>query len=878
MRIVRPLARGVGERLRGRRRETSVLILFAAWSALVFAIGAATQKSGFYGIAVRPLLEAGLNGPLIWARAQLSNPPHLEIDIKFDDFRKLAFQRERALENQSLFAADDGFVPATIRSGDENVQVKLRLKGDSVAHLQGEKWSFRVEVKGDHTLRGLQRFSLQHPATRNYLDEWVFHRALLREGVLGLRYEFVDLTLNGKNLGIYAVEEHFEKQLVEQKRRRDGPLLRFDEELLWRELHDQTLAAGAPVMTSGYGAYEASAIDGFKTGQTLADPAAREAYLHGVQLLESFRRGERRTSEVFDAKLLAKYFAVSDLMGAEHGTRWHNMRFYFNPVTLRLEPIGFDAESTQLMAPSGAEEIGRDINGRIVVDARPFRTKLFADRDFFALYMAELERVAAPGYVDELLRDLQPDLDQALQIVQREFPQVEVPVALMRRNQAYLQSLLEPVAGIRANQVKFADGRLDFEVGNLQIFPVEILGIEIPASDSTPARSVDLPAPLRMEARRYGELVHFEKASLELPADVKEPGEIQVRWRLFGTEHVQEAKLTPYSPFAPDGATIDAAHRPANLDRFPFVQVDTAAGIATIVAGSWVLDEDLIAPPGLVLRAGPGTRVDLRHGAKIISRSPLSWRGSAEAPIEVFSSDSTGQGVIVLQAGGESVVEHAIFRGLRPVDEKGWTLTGAVTFYESPVTVIASEFAGNPAEDALNVVRSRVRVDGSIFRDTLSDAFDCDFCDAEVTNSRFYDLTNDAIDVSGSTANLDNIEIERAGDKGISAGEASNVTANRVTVIAANVGVASKDRSTLTVHDLTLHDCKWGIAAFQKKPEYGPATVHITGFLIEEPAPGNLIQAGSLVVVDGVELPASDQQNIRKILYGEPPAPVAAQH
>ncbi len=876
MRIVRPRTRGVLERLRGARREIFILALLAAWSGLVFSIGAATHATGFYGIAVRPLLERGLAAPMIWARAHFTTPPRIEIDVKFDEFQKLAFQREHALEQNALFAGSEDYVPATIRSGDEDVKVKLRLKGDTVQHLQGEKWSFRVDVKGEHTLRGLQRFSLQHPATRNYLDEWIFHRALLREGVLGLRYEFVDLTLNGKHLGIYALEEHFEKQLVEQKRRRDGPLLRFDEELMWREIHDQVMPIEGWITSSGYGAYEASSVDGFKTSETLADPDARKSYLHAVQMLESFRRGELRTSEVFDAKLLARFFALTDLMGAEHGSRWHNMRFYFNPVTLRLEPIGFDAESTRLGAPSGTEELVRDLNGRTVVEARPFRAKLFADRDFFALYMAELERVAEPSYLDDLLRDLAPDLEEALRIVQREFPQIEVPVALLRRNQSYLRSLLQPIAGVRANTVRLANGELALEVGNLQMFPVEVLGVEIPASDAGPARFVALPAPLPLDPRHYGELVRFEKASVALPADVTTADGLQVRWRLFGSANPQTAQLSPYSPFAATGEMIDAAHKPANLERFPFVAVDIAAGTATIAAGSWVLAEDFIAPPGLVLRAGPGTRLDLQHGAKIISRSPLDWRASAERPIEVFSSDATGQGVIVLQAGGESVVEHVIFRGLRAVNETGWSLTGAVTFYESPVTVIASEFAGNPAEDALNVIRSRVRVDASVFRDTLSDAFDCDFCDAAVTNSQFYDLTNDAIDVSGSVANLDNIRVERAGDKGISVGEASDVTANRVTVVSANVGVASKDRSTLTVHDLTLRACNWGIAAFQKKPEYGPATVRVTGFLIEEMTSDNLIQVGSQVTVDGVRLPASDEQNIQKILYGQT-APVAAQ-
>lgn len=851
------------------RRGRIGIVLFAGWSLLAFAIGGATHATGFFGIFVRPLIEGGIQAPARWVRARLATPTRLEIDLGFKELRKLSLQRERALEQQALFASDADTVDATIRSGDENVRVALRLKGDSAAHLQGEKWSFRVDVKGGQTLLGLERFSLQHPVARNYLAEWIYHRALLREDVLGLRYEFVDLTLNGKPLGIYALEEHFEKQLVEQRRRRAGPLLRFDEELMWRQLHEQAQPFGNPAM-SGYGAYEASAIDGFNTTQTLAEPAERELYVYAVRLLEGFRRGELRTSELFDVKRLATYFALTDLLGAEHGARWHNLRFYFNPVTLRLEPIGFDGECKELAFPSGGLQlVDRDPSGRLYPQERRFHTALFADRDFQRAYMSELERVAAPGYLASLRADLAADLEQAERIVQREFPQVVAPYALLERNQRLLRSWLDPFAGVRAQLAGVENAELTLALGNLQSLPVEVLGVTLPAQGSAPEQRADLAAPLVLEPRRVAELVDFQTARFAMASAPQhdELDRMEVRWRLLGTQRERVTPLVPYSPLPVGAPLSDATRRPANLEEFPFVTVTEVD--ATIEPGAWVLEHDLIVPPGLVLRAGPGTRLDLLRGAKILSRSPLAWHGADGAPIEVVSTDATGQGLIVLGAGGESVLEHVSFRGLRAVNEKGWALTGAVTFYESPVQIVASEFAGNVAEDALNVVRSEVRIDESVFRDASSDAFDCDFCEVVVTDTRFERLVNDAIDVSGSTATVDNVTVERAGDKGISVGEASDLEARRILVIGSNVGIASKDRSTLTAQDVTVRDCRFGIAAFQKKPEFGPSSVRIHGFH-GEPAPvRHLVQAGSTAEVDGVELPASDDQNIHEILYGE---------
>ena len=103
----------------------------------------------------------------------------------------------------------------------------MRLKGDWTDHLFGDKWSFRIKVKGDNTLFGMKQFSIHHPRARNFIYEWLYHQALKREGVLSLRYDFIEVTLNGKNLGVYALEEHFEKRLIEHNQYREGPIIKF---------------------------------------------------------------------------------------------------------------------------------------------------------------------------------------------------------------------------------------------------------------------------------------------------------------------------------------------------------------------------------------------------------------------------------------------------------------------------------------------------------------------------------------------------------------------------------------------------------------------------------------------------------------------------
>ncbi|MBT4790867.1 MAG: hypothetical protein HON90_04800, partial [Halobacteriovoraceae bacterium] len=157
----------------------------------------------------------------------------LEIHINDSAYKKLELFRNKALKNGVLDKSLKQYVKGTITYNGVEIPIKLRLKGDWVDHLRGEKWSFRIKVSGDNAYQGLKSFSIQSPHTRSFLHEWFMHQVYLREGVLTTRYEFVPVIVNGKQMGVYALEEHFDKQLVEDKGKREGPFIKFNEEGVW---------------------------------------------------------------------------------------------------------------------------------------------------------------------------------------------------------------------------------------------------------------------------------------------------------------------------------------------------------------------------------------------------------------------------------------------------------------------------------------------------------------------------------------------------------------------------------------------------------------------------------------------------------------------
>lgn len=848
----------------------------AAFAMLLVGLGAWLRGAGWFGAAKSALSDAVRGAPNAWS-ALWTSAPRVTLDIKHKHLQQLADKRAESLRLGHLFARDSDLVPASIHLRDGEVTegplaARIRLKGDIVDPEVGAKWPLRVSIRGEHTLRGMKRFSLHDPSARNFAGEWVYHRALLREGVIALRYEFVGLTVNGKDMGIYALEEHFDRRLVEHNERRAGPIVRFNEDTFWQEKVHQELPFPR-AQPSGSGSYSSAEVDGFRTGTALADPALRAQFLQAAGRLERFRAGELATSDVFDVPVLARYFAVTDLLGAEHGARWHNARFYFDPVTGLLQPIGFDGNAGQPIAGlCGLLEgawLGWDAEAGGRVPANRYYARLFADREFFAAYVRELARVSRPEYVAQLMAELAGDLGTAVAVLHKEFPAYAFEPGTLAENAAYIRSVLAPVRPMHAYARAVAGGRVEIEAGAIQGLPVELRGVRL--GDVR----VDFDGPRLLPGRLPDRPVEYVRVVVDLPAlpavaaGAPDPiAALQCRHALFGLEDERWEPVLPWPRTPPWTLTDGPLPAPSALPELPFLAVDDERRRIHVRPGDHVVAEDLVVPRGYVLVCGEGTAIDLVRSAVILSRSPVEFTGTPDNPVTIHSSDGTGQGLVVLGAAGRSTISDVHFRGLRAVDRPGWTLTGAVTFYESDVDVHSCRFEHVRAEDALNLVRSEFRLEHSSFEDVGSDALDVDFCGpGRIVSCTFVDCGNDGIDTSGSVVEIEDVEVTNCGDKAVSAGESSDVTVRGLRVADTEIAVTSKDLSRLELFEPRLVRCKIGFCAYQKKPEFGPSSIVAHGEVLEAVEIPYLIEHGS-TMMRGSRPVASSRAKVAEILYG----------
>ncbi|MEL7222895.1 MAG: CotH kinase family protein, partial [Bacteroidota bacterium] len=169
----------------------------------------------------------------LWKESAIK-PRQLKLSIPEKAMQQLSDKRYEALGKGLLITNDDDWVKAELETDkNQKLDVKLRLKGDWLDHLRGNKWSYRIKLKGSDAWDGMQTFSLHSPVARYHLHEWLLHKWWKTQDVLTPRYDFVELLVNGESRGIYAFEEHFQKQLVESQERREGPIVKFSEEGFW---------------------------------------------------------------------------------------------------------------------------------------------------------------------------------------------------------------------------------------------------------------------------------------------------------------------------------------------------------------------------------------------------------------------------------------------------------------------------------------------------------------------------------------------------------------------------------------------------------------------------------------------------------------------
>ena len=660
----------------------------------------------WFGVGSGTGLPETLEGPFAEPSAtEQPLPPspleQIRITVAEGDARILQSVRDQALRDGLITIRD--VVPATVRVRDKEVPAQIRIKGDWTDHVETDKWSFRIEV--EDSVLGMRRFSIQNANTRTYTLEWLFLEFARRTGVLAPRSMFVDVVVNNNRMGVYQLEEHFTKEMLESQGRRDGPIVHFDEDPVWstflkfRQFY--TEHERGPVLVAQAREAWIAEVDAFdekrltrvdELNQRLhrALDQLRDAQRILIQNLSDEQDLLKREAladlqgqtidDLFDTEKLARLLALCSLFDAKHGLAQHQWRFYHDPMLDRLEPIAFD----MTWGPGTSRTTELAIFDPSVKD-------YLRSRRYYEEVFHSLARLSEPGFLEGLLEDVRADYERfsGALAAEGELPdwcRFDVISSAMKERRAHFRRLLSPTDIAMFSCTVYEDeeaetprevgltqeldtvpGTLEVEAWAITLLPVTVEsfrfsnGTEVTAAESVVDKkhlrddgTVVLPRegqhvtfrfPLDKRLEYLRQVQGFKQAIREQTEPDKNI-KVQIS-AVYRPITASESRVTPLylrrlaSPLNLSERRPPQPEMIAALDQHEFLAYDVGTDRLSVRPGEWEVDGDLLIPDGQVLYMTGGTTLRFQPGAVVLTTAPLQWVGTQTQEILLEPTDES---------------------------------------------------------------------------------------------------------------------------------------------------------------------------------------------------------------------------------------------
>lgn len=798
----------------------------------------------------------------------------LHLNIPFKNFQKIQSKRLEAIENKRLVRTDDDFVKAEISiNGKEQIPCQLRLKGHLSDHWSGDKFSLRVNLKKNNLINGMSTFSIQDPATRSDTLEWAFLTNLKKEGCISIRYYFVNLIINGKKMGIYALEEHFSKEMVEANQRRLGVIGYFDDYFFWKK-YPPTFHKNI----SWQSIYLSAEPKVRETKKLELNPSLNVQAHSTIKLMQALKEKELPASKILDHEETGKFLAITRLWSTNHGLGIDDINFYFNPVTSLLEPIGFDGQSGAVpmecfFSSNVNPWVKYALEDSKIAKSYTFYLNKFSDYEYLLKLKSNLikeESNYRKLLLAEMLWEEPIQIWKDPKLINNYDPWEE----LFKRADQIKKELSEDNLTSGYANIDSNSSELCLFIRNTTTQPVELKNIkvgekvlnhdEIMTSNSNSsyfqAREKTFVLPPLMEQQEIKpKFIRLTLGKYKL----NKPEIIEVECRLWGLDKGTDTILYSVETLSFDSDLLPLSSPELQLNGLDFNLLDNKI---TIEEGNYSVEKNIYIPSGYIVSIDKGTTLNFFQGTTFVSESPILALGTEEKNIEFKSFSENWSGVLLYNTSAYSKFKWLNISDVSGVGKasnqngqeiNGWNMTGGITAYKSPIEFENCHFKNFQTEDALNIISSTFTLNKCTFVNLYSDAFDGDFVTGNLKQCVFKDVNGDGVDFSGSLVMVEKCVFKNIKDKAISVGENSSVNINSCSIDSVSYGVVSKDLSETIVASGTkiTNASNAAFAAFQKKETFGPASISVFNTNIMSCNKRFLIQNGSIGKLDGELLP-----------------------
>jgi len=737
--------------------------------------------------------------------------PTIYLDIKFKNFERLLEDRKLAIEAKHAILIDFQEVKADLIIDGITKKTKISLKGLLNTHwMTKRRMSLKIKVLDDETVLGFKEFSIQRPRERQWPYNFVFENISNKLNLLSTDSKLLKVIVNGEEWGVMLAEESIGKIYLENQQKLNSLIFKFGDPREWFEgWSEDSLEL--------YRGSDPSLI--FKIYNQKKFLRNDPQFSIREQISYVLNQRERHAEDLFSKEQMAEAFTLSALWGNFHNLLNNNTAYYFNPYTLKLEPIlrdqyGFEVisskENIQQWPPPyqflmSLENSNKDY---LTDFANNYKREIsFIDEKFFdAKKLFPIDQLKKTDILSENLNIFlnskenffEFDLNNYLQILPNGTLLDKYQIESLKRfkNKNYIISLNQ--------SSRFADLVYirHFTNGKLKIYNL--------VPDNLLIEQIELD----------GNIIINHPLKIENYLTSAEPLTIQTEY--LG---VQDNKFVVHAKYknikyksSNDLSLIEDVENPLKISNIPrFFHQDGDGWV--VKSGSWNVDDKIFIKGNV--RINDGVQLNFAEGASLIIEGSLNAIGTKESPIVLKGVKDSWRGLYVFNSKEESVLKNITFKNTTGILDGILQLTGGVVFYNTKVIMENTNFENTMAEDALNIINSKYNLQNLSFQESRSDAFDSDYSEGFINSISFKNIGGDALDFSGSNVKVENFYAENVRDKAISVGESSKVDINNISVKDIGVAIASKDGSVTFASNCYVEDFK--LSAFMtyiKKNNY----------------------------------------------------------
>ena len=786
-----------------------------------------------------------------------SKLPAYYITLAEDDIQQLNSDLPRSGREQYI----TGFIRKGLDS--EPIKAEFRYRGGMPNHWLYEQKSFRVKLPKYTTLDGVQRFNLINPPDASICRDCISYDLARQYNLLTPEYHPIRLFLNNEYRGVYIYLSQVDESFLRKNQRMPGSL--YDGDLLYGDVvrgNKLVFAAYSEVNKEGDNLLW---TDPMVWGKSGARNREQEKDRRDLQRFLEVINSEdpatfyRQFRYLFNAEKFYALFALDNYFGTHHRDLAHNHKLYFDPYQGQFEPIAWDLRYWN-------SALNKDTSTYPLLTQVALNPILEFERDQYAYQMlnnhpADEIVTQFQQYADTILPDLQADIYRDRVIDQSALKtQHAVPLTLIDFDIAIKRD-----SGILKRRYKILQAIYASQQLRYQIHSESTAGFNLrfAVSGNSPA-DIDLSKFIQSSGtpRFYRDLNHDglpqPEEQMASPLDRLYPGRRHEKANHLTSKDRRQRGDTILVPatLTYDYIILNASPKRESVEgnnaitgqptKVTEIEIEAEPEEPADSVHPWLLPDQLAPPPSPITLSGvipvqgkqvfdhcskvqvmPGTHFQLEPGASLIFYCPLMAQGTAENPIRFTRSPNSTSPwhSVVIQGNGASgsQLQHIEVNGGSLVRHNLVNYPGQFNIHGvTDFSISQARFSDNlTGDDNLHIAYSTGKVENSLFLRSNMDALDIDISEVAIRDTAFIDNGNDGIDLMTSQATLDGILVSHSGDKCISAGEESLLTATRTLADNCQIGLAIKDRTKAILEDMSFSNQRGdSIALYNKNPRY----------------------------------------------------------